>query len=82
MKLPKLNVFCDIFAHIFFIFPSICPNFHGFRNLFFWGGGAVALPPVLDAHVFTETQSVEVNILALFTNTEVKYIHAATPDLY
>jgi hypothetical protein len=48
----------------------------------FFFGGAVALPPVLDAHVFTETQSVEVNILALFTNTEVKYIHAATPDLY
>jgi hypothetical protein len=40
MKLPELNLFSDKSARIFLIFPSICPNFHGFPN---WGGGQ--LPP-------------------------------------
>ena len=30
MKLPEFNLFSDKSARIFLIFPSICPNFHGF----------------------------------------------------
>ena len=46
MKLPEFNIFCDKSARIFLIFPSICPNFHGFPKKF--GGGAVAptAPPL------------------------------------
>jgi hypothetical protein len=33
MKLPEFNLFSDKSARIFLIFPSICPNFHGFSKL-------------------------------------------------
>ena len=42
MKLPEFNLFSDKSARMFLIFPSICPNFHGFPKL---GGGQ--LPPPL-----------------------------------
>ena len=35
MKLPEFNLISDKSARIFLIFPSICPNFHGFPK--FWG---------------------------------------------
>ena len=43
MRLPEFNLFSDKSTRIFLIFPSICPNFHGFINLFFWEVGH--LPP-------------------------------------
>ena len=44
----EFNLFSDKFARIFFIFPSICPNFHGFPifSIFFFGGGTVAPCPL------------------------------------
>ena len=40
MKYPEFHIFSGISARInFLIFPSTCPNCHGFLNL---GGGVVA----------------------------------------
>jgi hypothetical protein len=37
MKSPEFNLFSDKSARIFLIFPTVCPNFHGFPK--FGGGG-------------------------------------------
>ena len=44
MKLPEFNLFCDKSARIFLIFPSICPNFHGFPK--FWGAAPLSRTPM------------------------------------
>ena len=41
MKLPEFNLWSDKSARIFLIFPSICPNFHGFPKFF---GGQLPSP--------------------------------------
>ena len=38
LKLPEFHLFCDKSARIFLIFPSICPNFHGFLKCGQGGG--------------------------------------------
>ena len=40
MKKTDFNIFSDKSARMFLIFPSVCPNFHGFPK----SGGAVAPP--------------------------------------
>jgi hypothetical protein len=42
MKLPEFNLISDKSARIFLIFPSICPNFHGFPK--FWGASCPPPP--------------------------------------
>jgi hypothetical protein len=49
MKFPEFNLFSDKSARIFLIFPSICPNFHGFPK---FGRGQLP-PPVSYAYEFT-----------------------------
>jgi hypothetical protein len=43
MELAEFNLFSDKSDRIFLIFPSICPNFHGFLKL---GGGGSCPPPL------------------------------------
>jgi hypothetical protein len=42
MKLPEFNLFSDKSVRIFFIFPSICPEFPRFSKI--WGGSPPPLP--------------------------------------
>jgi hypothetical protein len=44
-KLPEFNLFSDKSARILLIFPSICPNLHGFQKKIF-GGGQLPPPPL------------------------------------
>ena len=57
MKLPEFNLFSDKSVRIFFIFPSICPNFHGFPK--FGGGQPPPLAPPCQVRLWAFSQGIK-----------------------